>query len=990
MSSTKRIQITTSEFKAFTDPSPSPAPPPTTSVSVATTDPGVGQTKQMCDSDNSHGRAAKTSPKNSASDSEVQASNATSYPIVRTRNETPTKEPSTTKSPSSTISDLAAPNTSNVPTHPKSNFEAGFRKQSPREGVGSANLPYHDKQIGWPMMNQQRREPTNGSHGAADSKVGQKRQTSDSDNPYGRVTNEEGQGSLNPTYQQGDDKKSTSFAKHRLRFEQDSKDPHSASDSTAPTNQTFLSNPTLDFVAPTNSTSDVMGTQTNASQALTPAANNSTSDSGVGTNPKVLSNATFYQQPLTEYLRQSTKSDSAAATISNVPKSTIVPTQLKSGFEAGVHMQSSREGVGLTNPRHRDEEIRRPMMNRQRRETTDGEDQRAADLMGICRGVSDLWMNEEETLEDLPDGEAPITVSTSDTSSMSFSKSTRERVSEYARQVNLQHREENHGPVNLQGRKKQHPELVKPDIHQQHQRLTHGEGHGTPESCGMIRDVSKRAADDLQESKAATKECHRDDSVDQNTAHCHESRIAQLVPQPLCKNDLGASDAKGPDNPHDHETAPKQDLAMINSQARETTRTGVHAKPSSVVASNSSSSATVASTQGRGKEGIQILVTGTLGVGKSTLVNGLVGKHAAETKHQLLPVTSTNLTGYTVNLKDVTEEEGNGEIEAVVWDTPGLQSNSGREYDSLSEKFADIDIIIYCMDVTVTRSSGLTAADIDQNDLSAIKKLTSIFGSDWWKRSIFVMTRANALVTALRVKPDFEKRFTDKIMEWKEHIVATLVKTGVPKEIASEIPVEPAGYPKKPHLPGRENWLKALWHIIVKSAKNLQQKDQMTSNTSTLQASENSDSSPPSVVPIPAQSQQSSQTVSTVMRDSSVVRDGVATDSTTEYPEASWTAVHFPGLVIHLRVLKVQEDRMIPIYPTRTPKPQSHDSTCEHEEKTDNTKLPGGVGSEATSALTDTSPSAIVGGFSWRAVNYEDDVVFLQIKPNEVPRETEV
>ena len=209
---------------------------------------------------------------------------------------------------------------------------------------------------------------------------------------------------------------------------------------------------------------------------------------------------------------------------------------------------------------------------------------------------------------------------------------------------------------------------------------------------------------------------------------------------------------------------------------------------------------------------MKILVTGTSGVGKSTLVNALVGKRVANTGDQLLRDGSEYVKSY--------EGTSEGGVDIVVWDSPGLEDGQGKENEYLHElkkKCGNVDVVIYCVDLSATRSYGLSAAEVAPNDLSAIKKLTATFGSNWWKRSVFAMTRANVLESALKVKPDVEKRFNDRLQEWKERIHATLIATGVPQEVAYTIPVEPVGHPKKPRLPGREKWLDSLWRIILTS-----------------------------------------------------------------------------------------------------------------------------------------------------------------------------
>eukprot|EP00731_Ephydatia_muelleri_P037539 Em0500g1a len=70
-----------------------------------------------------------------------------------------------------------------------------------------------------------------------------------------------------------------------------------------------------------------------------------------------------------------------------------------------------------------------------------------------------------------------------------------------------------------------------------------------------------------------------------------------------------------------------------------------------------------------GKREVNILVTGKTGVGKSTLVNILVGEEVAKVGETLFPET------VDVNPYRLENFHGSG----VVWDTPGLQDGSGKE-----------------------------------------------------------------------------------------------------------------------------------------------------------------------------------------------------------------------------------------------------------------------------------------------------------------------
>ena len=123
------------------------------------------------------------------------------------------------------------------------------------------------------------------------------------------------------------------------------------------------------------------------------------------------------------------------------------------------------------------------------------------------------------------------------------------------------------------------------------------------------------------------------------------------------------------------------------------------------------------------KKRLEILITGRTGVGKSKLVNSLIGKEVAKVGNKL-DIQTKNVEAHEVKTK-----EG---VEVVVWDSPGLQDGSGNEEEylaELKEKCSNVDIV--SIDIAATRSELAGEEEEVQNDLSAIQKLTTKFGTDW-------------------------------------------------------------------------------------------------------------------------------------------------------------------------------------------------------------------------------------------------------------------
>ena len=107
-----------------------------------------------------------------------------------------------------------------------------------------------------------------------------------------------------------------------------------------------------------------------------------------------------------------------------------------------------------------------------------------------------------------------------------------------------------------------------------------------------------------------------------------------------------------------------------------------------------------------GKNSLKIVLSGKMGVGKSSLINGLVGKEVSKEAKSVLAVTN-EITSYsfTMEVEDTTVQKT---IDVTALDTPGI-ADTFRDEDTnlkaIAEHCSDCDLLIYCMDIRVRFST---------------------------------------------------------------------------------------------------------------------------------------------------------------------------------------------------------------------------------------------------------------------------------------------
>ena len=205
-----------------------------------------------------------------------------------------------------------------------------------------------------------------------------------------------------------------------------------------------------------------------------------------------------------------------------------------------------------------------------------------------------------------------------------------------------------------------------------------------------------------------------------------------------------------------------------------------------------------------GRDSLTVVVYGKLGVGKTALVNGLVGKVVA--KEGLAPVSQTHeVTPYRTEIKVSTGTRVRA-IQTTIWDTPGCadvfedEANREANLKKIVEKIQEADLLLYCMDMR-----GRLTID----DTTGIKQLANRVGPEVWKNAVFVLTFANEVKPSPGSTEDKLKHFEEVFSAWQTGL-RTVLKKMLPENVATSVSIVPTGY-RQTSPPDRDDWLSPFW-----------------------------------------------------------------------------------------------------------------------------------------------------------------------------------
>ena len=200
-------------------------------------------------------------------------------------------------------------------------------------------------------------------------------------------------------------------------------------------------------------------------------------------------------------------------------------------------------------------------------------------------------------------------------------------------------------------------------------------------------------------------------------------------------------------------------------------------------------------------QNLKLLIVGEAAQGKSTLINGLVGKQVAEEGDSFSAGTD-KIKHYSLNQNGVTIE---------IWDTPAemVETFSMHEWDP--------DLTLFCFRMDGTRFPTRLHSD-------TIKKLTELFGKSFWNHTLFVLTFANNVSQLCSANEEPEEFFSNRVIILEETVQETLQKeVGMSDDELQNVRAVPVGTYRQGYdqwkLQDQEDWFPFFWTQCVEHIK---------------------------------------------------------------------------------------------------------------------------------------------------------------------------
>ncbi len=212
---------------------------------------------------------------------------------------------------------------------------------------------------------------------------------------------------------------------------------------------------------------------------------------------------------------------------------------------------------------------------------------------------------------------------------------------------------------------------------------------------------------------------------------------------------------------------------------------------------------------------IHIVMTGVTGSGKSSLANALLG-NSSETSDMF--VEGSDLDPCT---QEVTGKKSrrNHKIKLTVWDSPGLKDGTSKKHQKqyLKEVAGVMRVYGYDLSIHCIKADTRFVDGEDNGPVQAMKILTKKYGSEFWKKTVIVLTFADVIEL---INPEWKRlREEEKIVEFHKQVLKYDYQirqnleecAKVKKEIVNQIRIVPAGHYSDPKLLDRSYWLSTLW-----------------------------------------------------------------------------------------------------------------------------------------------------------------------------------